>query len=1235
MTGETSASLGLAVFGPQTNAPQPEYLDRLRGYIHSNVHLQRLAREALCLCDTWDVLAKHREDIATLQGRKHLDSLAAWLNHGPSTPVASEVSGILCMPLLVLIEISQYFQFLENTGSSHSDVLANLQQGKGAGVQGYCAGLLPAFAVATAKDEESVIVNAAKAMRLGLAIGAYAELGDDLTVEGDTTIVVRLRNPAQAEDITKNFLATYIGAITDARTVGIVGPVDTLRRVAKYIQAEGVVSQSIHLRGKNHNPENAMLAADLYQLSEKFEFLQLGNSDQLLVRVDSNREGKPLGPHRNLSHEAVFSMLTSSAHWDIILREAAESLRSSVGRSDPTCPNLIALFGIGDPVPLAPFHQARIRVTKLEMSRIAGPWRSNSNGTGNGKRQFILSDNALDGGSNAALVCCDAPPVTASSEPAYRGAVPILISGATKSSLISYCRELESYLQRNVVSIGQAAYTLATRRKHHRFRWSAVVSSTHELRQSLGRVGTNDVAEVLPHPRAAKRVVLAFGGQNQRFVGLDKAVYDCNPRFQYHLSACDEELGRLGFPSLLPSIFSRDPVTDIVLLQTGTFAVQYASSRCWIDGGLQVDAVIGHSFGELTALVISNTVSLQAGLTIVACRAMLMASKWGPERGAMLAVHSTLAAISGLIAEDVEVACYNAERSVVLVGSSEAMSRLEHELGHDPKYAGIRYQCLDVSHGFHSKLTEPLLDDLRAITQNISFQQPDIPLEPCTLDPCNPQSLGSVYLSNHMRKPVYFANAVRRIEQRFGPCIWLEAGLDSSIIPMVRRAVTRTKSDHIFQPVSSGRKQDRGNEMPSVVTTLWKAGCAVLFWPFLSAEEAGFSSIWIPHYSFDRESTSVEKVDQPVSAPSVDISSPRPTHNIYELLQKSESLLSAIAERKGLRNYWKEVAPKRDAIALTYVLECFKGLHVDFGLLKPGNAIPPIYYLPMHAQLVNRMMQILQKHSIIESRIGRDFSSAVRGAEICPHKPSNQLVDEFTDEFPCYRSESRLLSITVSKLAHYLVGKQDLLFSSQESQKILQDFYVQSPLLATVAEFLASVMGNYLAKGKPTETVRILEIGARFGAFAEALLGMKAKGCRGPKIEYTFTDQSSPLVDRASRVFGDKEDIKMDSRVLNVESQPPKDLLGHYDLVISANCFHTPRDKTLAMRNMITLLKPRGFVVLTEMMKGMDLYDLLRYSLNGWLPSGEDQTHPLQSPEAWMQEFREAGFRCIFSQNIA
>lgn len=158
-----------------------------------------------------------------------------------------------------------------------------------------------------------------------------------------------------------------------------------------------MISQSIHLRGKNHNPENAMLAADLYQLSEKFESLQLGNSDQLLVRVDSNREGKPLGPHRNLSHEAVFSMLTSSAHWDIILRDAAESLRSSVGRSDPTCSHLVALFGIGDPVPLAPFHQASVRVTKLEMSRIAGPWRSssnNSNGAGNDKRQFILSDDA-------------------------------------------------------------------------------------------------------------------------------------------------------------------------------------------------------------------------------------------------------------------------------------------------------------------------------------------------------------------------------------------------------------------------------------------------------------------------------------------------------------------------------------------------------------------------------------------------------------------------------------------------------------------------------------------------------------------------------------------------------------------------------------------------------------------------------------------------------------------------
>lgn len=129
--------------------------------------------------------------------------MAEWFKTGKSAAIAYSMSGILTLPMLVIIQICQYFQYLELHGITHAQFLAQLRAG--GGVQGYCGGLLPAIAIACSRDEAEVVENAAKAARIALAIGAYGELGDDESVPGATTIVVRLKRPGQGEEILQKF----------------------------------------------------------------------------------------------------------------------------------------------------------------------------------------------------------------------------------------------------------------------------------------------------------------------------------------------------------------------------------------------------------------------------------------------------------------------------------------------------------------------------------------------------------------------------------------------------------------------------------------------------------------------------------------------------------------------------------------------------------------------------------------------------------------------------------------------------------------------------------------------------------------------------------------------------------------------------------------------------------------------------------------------------------------------
>ena len=475
-------------------------------------------------------------------------------------------------------------------------------------------------------------------------------------------------------------------------------------------------------------------------------------------------------------------------------------------------------------------------------------------------------------GSNAALICCEGPPqfVETSPDPtniALDSTYPIIVSAASKDSLIANVSMMELHLQRTKIvpnlSLGDLAFTLSERRKRHRHAFITTASSLVGLTHSF-RPGSDTYVQVPQKPRP---VVLAFGGQSKQNVGLEESFYNSHPIYRNYIHTCDDILTRLGFSPILPSIFQSEPISDVVALQCGTFAMQYASAKCWIDAGIDVAALIGHSFGELTALVVSGVLSLQDGLKLIATRASLMKSKWGPERGIMLAIHADCETVQAVVEKvrlsvdnpAIEIACYNAPSSQVVVGNSSSIARAETLLKDESRFQGIRCQRLDVSHGFHSMFTKPLLHDLDQVSASLTFTSSEIPLETCTTEHID--HVDCTRLSQHTRDPVYFSDAVRRIEKRVGPCVWLEAGMNSPIIPMVKRAVIN-QSDHFFQAVNVNEIQAPMSLLSDVTANLWKQGISASFWNFLSPKDNGYKQISLPPYQFQRTPHWLANIDR-------------------------------------------------------------------------------------------------------------------------------------------------------------------------------------------------------------------------------------------------------------------------------------------------------------------------------------------------------------------------------------
>ena len=194
----------VAVFCPQSKAPGESYLNQLHSFLRHSKYLEPFVQDLRDLKDVWTILANEREDIADLgQGPRYLLRLSEWITTGDSSKVSNCMSGIMSLPLLVVIQICQYFQYLELHGMSHSQFMLQLKAG--GGIQGYCGGLPPAIAIACSKNEAEVVKNASIAVRVALAIGAYGELGDDESVPGATTIVVRTKRVGQGDELIEKF----------------------------------------------------------------------------------------------------------------------------------------------------------------------------------------------------------------------------------------------------------------------------------------------------------------------------------------------------------------------------------------------------------------------------------------------------------------------------------------------------------------------------------------------------------------------------------------------------------------------------------------------------------------------------------------------------------------------------------------------------------------------------------------------------------------------------------------------------------------------------------------------------------------------------------------------------------------------------------------------------------------------------------------------------------------------
>ncbi|OSS44048.1 hypothetical protein B5807_11143 [Epicoccum nigrum] len=536
--------------------------------------------------------------------------------------------------------------------------------------------------------------------------------------------------------------------------------------------------------------------------------------------------------------------------------------------------------------PQASFQSLNPNIPPLELANMEIP---RSIKKWDAKRMVAFVNNYGAAGSNAALAVTQAPKridskhytdtLTQEDLSVNSAVYPVMITAKSAASLQAYAQALEDFLSHHRYIdqsklLADVTYSLAYRKARDMpYSFGVKVKSIPELRQQLNTCKSQPLCAPSAPPQD-KPIVLVFCGQTDTTVKFSKDAFNVLPVVQKHLRQCDTILQSKGLNSIFPTIFQNDPISDVVDLNMALFSLQYSMAMSWLDAGLRVHTIIGHSFGELTALAVAGYLSLEDAIHLIAGRARLMQTEWPAERGAMLAIDATKSKVLELIAsaqqehEDayLEIACYNGPSSHVVVGSKAAIQALEEITSSSSP--PVRSSALNVAYGFHSAFVDSIMTEYTKVVSEVVLRKPKISVQLCS---SNEQSvkrhISYERLASQSRRPVYFSDTVGRIEQFYGACRWVEAGVGTAAMALVRRALQGSSVDgHAFHSVKLS-DDDALKPLADLTLDLWNAGVKLQYLPFVSPPyEARFQLLNLPPYQFEKHIHKLEYIDRHESA---------------------------------------------------------------------------------------------------------------------------------------------------------------------------------------------------------------------------------------------------------------------------------------------------------------------------------------------------------------------------------
>jgi acyl transferase domain-containing protein/acyl carrier protein len=267
-----------------------------------------------------------------------------------------------------------------------------------------------------------------------------------------------------------------------------------------------------------------------------------------------------------------------------------------------------------------------------------------------------------------------------------------------------------------------------------------------------------------PPPDREREPLLAFvfSPHGSPWPGMGRDLLLEEPVFRAAIERCDRVMRPWTGWSLLEEMTSpRGSRWDrMEIAVPGVFAVQVALAALWRSWGVEPDAVVGHSIGEMAAAHVAGALSLEDAARVAVEYGRAVGKTSG--KGAMGMAQIGPGEAAELVAPEGDrlvVAGWSSPESTLLAGDPAALDLALAKV----KARGLFAARVQVDVAAHSPQMVPLLDDFRKALAELRPRRAKVPLVSTVTGAPVEGPMDAGYWAANLREPVRFSAAMEHL----------------------------------------------------------------------------------------------------------------------------------------------------------------------------------------------------------------------------------------------------------------------------------------------------------------------------------------------------------------------------------------------------------------------------------------------------------------------------------------